>query len=64
MTIFNIMTNDWYRVYILGSEINIVASMIYSFSMVIILNYLTYGLVLAILLDGFGRYLDEKVEVN
>ncbi|CAD8191236.1 unnamed protein product [Paramecium pentaurelia] len=64
MTIFNIMTNDWYRVYILGSEISIVASMIYSFSMVIILNYLTYGLVLAILLDGFGRYLDEKAEVD
>lgn len=63
MTIFNIMTNDdWYGVYVIGSEINTVAAIIYSFSMVIILNYLTYGLVLAILLDGFGRYLDEKDE--
>ncbi|CAD8095967.1 unnamed protein product [Paramecium sonneborni] len=65
MTIFNIMTNDdWYGVYVIGSEINTVAATIYSFSMVIILNYLTYGLVLAILLDGFGRYLDEKDEAD
>ncbi|CAD8181015.1 unnamed protein product [Paramecium pentaurelia] len=65
MTIFNIMTNDdWYGVFVLGTEISTVAAIIYSYSMVIILNYLTYGLVLAILLDGFGRYLDEKDEVD
>ncbi|CAD8054707.1 unnamed protein product [Paramecium primaurelia] len=61
MTIFNIMTNDdWYGVYVIGSELNLTAAVIFSFSMVLILNYLTYGLVLAILLDGFGKYLEEK----
>lgn len=29
--------------------------------MVIIVNYLTYGLVMAILLDGFGKYLDKQI---
>ena len=59
MTIFNIMTNDdWYGVYAIGSQVNLTAAVIFSFSMVLILNYLTYGLVLAILLDGFGRYLE------
>lgn len=59
MTIFNIMTNDdWYGVYVLGSGINFTFSIIYSFSLVLILNYLTYGLVIAILLDGFGKYLN------
>jgi len=58
MTIFNIMTNDdWYGVYVMGGEISYTFSVIYSYSMVIILNYCTYGLVLAILLDGFGKYL-------
>lgn len=55
MTVFNIMTNDdWFGVLVLGSEINLVFAMIYSLSMVFFLNYLTYGLVMAILLDGFG----------
>lgn len=63
MTVFNIMTNDdWYGVYVIGTGLNMDAATIYSFSMVIILNYLTYGLVLAILLDGFGKYLDVKDE--
>ena len=59
MTVFNIMTNDdWYGVLVLGTGINKTFAVVYSYSMVIILNYLTYGLVLAILLDGFGKYLD------
>ena len=63
MTIFNIMTNDdWYGVYVIGGDINYTFSIIYSFSLVLILNYLTYGLVIAILLDGFGKYLDKPVE--
>ncbi|CAD8187083.1 unnamed protein product [Paramecium octaurelia] len=63
MTIFNIMTNDdWYGVYVIGSDIDFTFSIIYSFSMVLILNYLTYGLVMAVLLDGFGKYLDQPVE--
>ncbi|CAK56635.1 unnamed protein product (macronuclear) [Paramecium tetraurelia] len=63
MTIFNIMTNDdWYGVYVIGSDIDFTFSIIYSFSLVLILNYLTYGLVMAVLLDGFGKYLDQPVE--
>ena len=55
MTIFNILTNDdWYGVYVMGGEINYIFAVLYSYSMVIFLNYITYGLVLAILLDGFG----------
>ncbi|CAD8114498.1 unnamed protein product [Paramecium sonneborni] len=65
MTIFDIMTNDeWYGAFVLGSQINLTAAYIFSFSMVIILNYLTYGLVLAILLDGFGRYLEQKNDLE
>jgi hypothetical protein len=57
------MTNDdWYGVYVIGGDINYTFSIIYSFSLVLILNYLTYGLVIAILLDGFGKYLDKPVE--
>lgn len=53
------MTNDdWYGTLVLGTNVNRDFGVIYSYSMVIILNYLTYGLVLAILLDGFGKYLD------
>ncbi|CAD8054705.1 unnamed protein product [Paramecium primaurelia] len=63
MTIFNIMTNDdWYGVYVMGSDINYTFAVIYSYSMVIILNYLTYGLFMAILLDGFGKYLNQSIE--
>ena len=62
MTIFNIMTNDdWYGVYVMGGNINYVFAVIYSYSMVIVLNYITYGLVLAILLDGFGT-IDKEME--
>ncbi|CAD8111377.1 unnamed protein product [Paramecium primaurelia] len=64
MTIFNIMTNDdWYGVYVMGGSLNYIFAVIYSYSMVIILNYLTYGLVLAILLDGFGKYLGNEEEI-
>lgn len=64
MTIFNIMTNDdWYGVYVMGGGLNYNFGVIYSYSMVIILNYLTYGLVLAILLDGFGKYLGNEEEI-
>ncbi|CAD8125783.1 unnamed protein product [Paramecium sonneborni] len=64
MTIFNIMTNDdWYGVYVMGGDINYNFAVIYSYSMVLILNYLTYGLVLAILLDGFGKYLGNSDDI-
>ncbi|CAD8125822.1 unnamed protein product [Paramecium sonneborni] len=62
MTVFNIMTNDdWYGVFVLGTGINETFGIVYSYSMVIVLNYLTYGLVLAILLDGFSKYLDRQI---
>ncbi|CAD8075875.1 unnamed protein product [Paramecium primaurelia] len=60
MTVFNIMTNDdWYGVLALGTQVNQIFAFIYSFSMIHFLNYITYGLVMAILLDGFGEYLIE-----
>lgn len=63
MTIFNIMTNDdWYGVYVMGSDQNYTFAVLYSYSMVIILNYLTYGLFMAILLDGFGKFLSQPAD--
>ncbi|CAD8123254.1 unnamed protein product [Paramecium sonneborni] len=59
MTVFNIMTNNWYCILRVGSQINKIFAFIYSFSMIHFLNYITYGLVMAILLDGFGEYLVE-----
>ncbi|CAK63943.1 unnamed protein product (macronuclear) [Paramecium tetraurelia] len=65
MTIFNILTNDdWYGVYVMGGNINYIFAVIYSYSMVILLNYITYGLVLAILLDGFGAIDKEMQELD
>jgi hypothetical protein len=56
------MTNDdWYGVYVMGSDLNYYFAVIYSYSMVIVLNYITYGLVLAILLDGFGT-IDKEMQ--
>ena len=53
------MTNDdWYGVYVMGSDLNYIFAVIYSYSMVIILKYLTDGLFMAVLLDGFGKYLN------
>lgn len=55
MTVFNIMTNDdWYGVFRLGTEFNIYYAVIYSYTMVFVLNYFVYGIVMAILLDGFS----------
>lgn len=55
------MTNDdWYGVYVIGGNLNYIFAVIYSYSMVIVLNYITYGLVLAILLDGFGA-IDKEI---
>lgn len=55
MTIFTIMTNDdWYGVYRIGAVSNHTYSMIFCYSLVFILNYFIYGIVMAILLDGFS----------
>lgn len=61
ITVFNIMTNDdWYGVLILGSSINKEATIIYCFFLIYIVNYLVQGLVMAILLDGFSKYMEES----
>lgn len=51
--------DDWYGVLWMGIEQNKTYALIYSFSMMILLNYCTFGLVIAVILDGFSLYLDE-----
>ena len=55
LTIFNILTNDdWYGVLELGTFYsNKYITIIYMFFLVFILNLLTIGILIAILLDGF-----------
>ena len=49
------MTNDdWYGVLYMGVEVNKYYALAYSFSMMIIINYCTFGLVIAVMLDGFS----------
>jgi hypothetical protein len=55
------MTNDdWYGLLVLGSEINTSFTVFYLFTMVYVLNYIIVGLLMAILLDGFSKYMDEE----
>lgn len=55
MTVFNIMTNDdWFGVYRVGTEITKELSIAYSISLVFTLNYFIYGIMMAIVLDGFS----------
>jgi hypothetical protein len=55
------LTNDdWYGVLYMGAEVNKYLGLLYSYSMMFVINYLTYCLVIAVLLDGFGKYLNEE----
>lgn len=56
MTVFDISTNDdWYGVIILGTRYsNVYLTILYCIALLYILNYMTFGLVLAIILDGFS----------
>lgn len=63
VTVFNIMCNDdWYGVLVLGTGVTRYFTIVYLFLLIFLVNYLTYGLVMAILLDGFGKYLEEEEE--
>mgnify|MGYP001807816736 CR=1 FL=1 len=55
MTVFNIMTNDdWFGVYRIGTEVKKELAVTYSIALVFTLNYFIYGIMMAILLDGFS----------
>lgn len=55
MTIFNIMTNDdWFGVYRIGTTVNLELTVVFSFVLVFTLNYFVFGIMMAILLDGFS----------
>ncbi|CAD8187071.1 unnamed protein product [Paramecium octaurelia] len=61
MTVFNIMTNDdWFGVYKVGTEVQTELSITYSIVLVFTLNYFTFGIMMAILLDGFSQYLERE----
>lgn len=59
MTVFNIITNDdWYGVLVLGTKYSRPwIAIAYTFTMIFVINYLIYGLVMAVLLDAFSKEL-------
>jgi voltage-dependent calcium channel L type alpha-1S len=57
------MTNDdWIGINEMGSQSNITFTFLYCVSMMYVVNLMTYGLTMAILLDAFGKYLEEEEE--
>ncbi|CAD8117020.1 unnamed protein product [Paramecium sonneborni] len=61
MTVFNIMTNDdWFGVYRIGTEVKKELAVTFSIALVFTLNYFIYGIMMAILLDGFSQYLERE----
>lgn len=65
MAVFDRATgDDWYGLVIHGTTYSYMnLSMIYCLVLVYVLNFMTFGLVLAIILDGFSTYSIEE-EVN
>jgi len=67
MSVFVIGTNDdLYGVIRLGSEYaSPWTTFLYSTMVLYVLNFMTFGLVIAIILDGFSKYLiDESDEIS
>jgi hypothetical protein len=61
VSVFDISTQDnWYSVYVLGTTYsNKWATIVFCFTMVLIINYLLKELLMAIILDEFSKYLNE-----
>lgn len=69
MSTFLIGTNDdWYGVVLLGTTYSDTwVTIIYQTLLLYILNFMTFGLFIAIILDGFSKYLtreNDELEVN
>lgn len=62
MSVFMIGTNDdLYGVIVLGAEYGEpISTLIYSTLVLYFLNFMTFGLVIAIILDGFSKYLIKE----
>ena len=60
MTTLDIFTNDDnYGVFALGVKYGVkVEGFLYFFSLMLVLNYLLYGLFMAVLLDCFSNFID------
>ena len=59
---FNLTTmDDWYSIMILGTTHNEEKwpTILYCISMIYLINYCMYGLLLAIILDGFSKYMTQ-----
>lgn len=55
------MTNDdWIGVNEMGGNINLYPTEVYGIFLFYFLNIITFGLVMAVLLDGFSNYLEEE----
>lgn len=62
MTQLVILTNDdWWGVFTLGLKVNKPFTFLFIITMVYILNFMTFGFVFAVLLDGFSK-LDTRDE--
>lgn len=61
MSTFDIVTNDdWFGVLILGTTYGYKwPTVLFIFSMIYLINFMTVGIVMAILLDGFSKYINE-----
>lgn len=59
VSVFDVSTNDdWYGLLILGTTYSSVwQTLVFLMTMIVIINYLTFGLLMAIILDGFNKYL-------
>lgn len=62
MSVFDIVTNDdWYGVFNLGASYSYKwPTVLFVFTMIYLINYLTLGILMAILLDGFSKYINEQ----
>ena len=66
MSAFDISTgDDWYGLLVLGiKNSDEWSTLFFSVSMIFVVNYMTFGLVMAIILDGFSTIVTENNNTN
>ena len=67
MTVFDIHTNDdWYAVFVLGTQFpeTLYATYFFCYTLVFFVNYMTFGVSIAILIDGFSKLKSEHENID
>lgn len=61
-TVFDVSTtDDWYGLFHLGIDHSSKwATIIFVFSLIYFLNFMIFGLVLAIILEGFSKFINDE----